>query len=139
VPSQIPSLLEKLKQIHPPITEPLTQKIVHELDPIVDHLQKIISFQKQDINCLNKELDFHRQLYKKYTNGISQLVNEVKQERITIKNEIHKVHDLFQKLLYGIETLEWKEEIVTEFLVQVEETIKESTTLLQSLISNENM
>jgi hypothetical protein len=112
------------------------QKILDQILPVVSHLNSIISYQKQDIDSLNKELDFHRQLYEKYTGAISQLVSEVKQERTTIKNEIQTVHDTLQILHNGIENLEWNEDVVSEFLAKVEETIKQSTLLLKSLISN---
>jgi hypothetical protein len=84
---------------------------------------------------LNKELDFHRNLYGKYTSSIGALVKQVKDERLDIKNQMKTILGDVEEQLIGLQRLEWDEKLVSVYLKRLEGQLTQQTQTLSMLIT----
>ncbi|KAJ3261718.1 hypothetical protein HK103_004669 [Boothiomyces macroporosus] len=115
------------------ITDQLKEKLEARLTNLKNHYQQIQDLNERKTNSMETELEFHQNFYKKYNEIVKQKISSNQKETLEYYHQISDVLQPLVELKSELERLEWKEDLVFEFLSRFENVFNETAEQLSAI------
>ncbi|KAI8899520.1 hypothetical protein BC833DRAFT_585284 [Globomyces pollinis-pini] len=133
-PPSIPTITELLASLS--ISDNIKLKLKPALTTLLNAFESCQSYYIKERASLQEELEFHRNIYSKYNQTISGLMEQTKTSTVNLKDQFNPIMVDIQVIIGELSELVWDEQVVSEFLISIEQRLNQILAKFLDLQSN---
>ncbi|KAJ3321753.1 hypothetical protein HDV06_003902 [Boothiomyces sp. JEL0866] len=115
------------------ITEQLKEKLDQRISNLKNHYAQQLDLNEKKTKSLETELEFHQNFYKKFNEIVKQRISSNQKETLEYYQQVHVTLQPLMELKLEMQNLEWKEEIVFDFISRFESVFNDVVEQLAAI------